>query len=133
MNTPQPLVLSRDQAAVALKVAVRILQGWRATSSQACSILRISATTYRRVTKAPGSGRRLDADQRQRVSLVLNMHAALRNIFTNQENVRDFARLANENAFFAGRSPLDVMAQGDLISLYETCRRIQQLDQSIES
>ncbi|MGV8733018.1 MAG: antitoxin Xre-like helix-turn-helix domain-containing protein [Pseudomonas asiatica] len=133
MNTPQSLVLSRDQAAVALKVAVRILQGWQATSSQVCSILRISDTTYRRVTKAPGSGRRLDADQRHRVSLVLNIHAALRNIFTNQENVRNFARLANENAFFAGRSPLDVMAQGDLISLYETCRRVQQLNQSIES
>ncbi|MNY55821.1 hypothetical protein D3C86_1918320 [compost metagenome] len=63
----------------------------------------------------------------QRISFVLNMHAALRLVFDNPENVYGFAAMANHNAFFNGRTPLEIMAQGDMISLYETFRRIDAL------
>lgn len=33
----------------------------------------------------------------------------------------------NDNPFFEGSSPLQVVSQGDMISLYETYRRIEQL------
>ncbi|MCE0963490.1 hypothetical protein LU666_30460, partial [Pseudomonas putida] len=72
----------------------------------------------------------LDLDQQQRISLVLNIHASLRAVFANQENVQGFPLLENANDFFEGRSPLEVMAQGDMISLYETYRRIEHLHQS---
>jgi hypothetical protein len=70
---------------------------------------------------------RLDIDQLQRVSLVLNIHAALRNTFDNQSNVKGFPSLKNDNDFFDGRSPLEVMSKGDLITLYETYKRIDHL------
>jgi hypothetical protein len=35
--------------------------------------------------------------------------------------------MTNNNEFFNGRSPLEIMAQGDMISLYETFRRIDML------
>ena len=71
--------------------------------------------------------RRLDRDQEQRISLVLGIHASLRSVFENPANVRGFPRMKNENAFFDGRSPLDVMSQGGMISLYETYRRLEEL------
>ncbi len=35
--------------------------------------------------------------------------------------------MKNENLFFDGRTPLEVMAQGGMISLYETYRRIEEI------
>jgi len=58
--------------------------------------------------------------------LVIGIHGFLRAAFSNQENVKGFG-FKNANAFFEGRTPLEIMAQGDLISLYETYRRIEQI------
>lgn len=125
--------LSQHKAGVGLKVALRILHSWQATTAQICSILRISYATYRRALRAPESARKLDHDQQQRVSLVLNIHASLRCVFHNPANVRSFTRLPNQNVFFESRSPLEVMAQGDMISLYETYKRVQRLELGLES
>ena len=69
----------------------------------------------------------LDEDQLTRISLVLNMHAALRVLFDNPENLYGFMLMANHNAFFHGRSPLEIIACGELTSLYETWRHLDAL------
>lgn len=63
----------------------------------------------------------------QRISLVLNIHAALRLVFDNPENVYGFPSMENRHEFFNGRIPLEIMGQGDMILLYETFRRIDAL------
>lgn len=120
--------LSEQQATTGLKVAIRIIDGWEATQIQACRILRISPATYRRATRGFAAGQRLDQDQWQRIGLVLGIHASLRTLFSNQVNVKGFPGFKNDNPFFAGRSPLEVMARGDMISLYETFKRIVHLE-----
>jgi len=115
------------RSSTALKVALRIISAWQATPHQACKILRISPSTYRRVVQGHGAGGRLDLDQLQRIGFVLGIHATLRTIFNNQSNVQGFPSFKNDNDFFEGRSPLDVMAQGDMISIYETYKHIEQL------
>ena len=133
MQIPKQPALSSIKTAVGLKVALHILHGWQATPVQICSILRISSATYRRAVRAPASPRKLDQDQQQRISLVLNIHASLRSVFDNPANVCGFPGSRNNNAFFDGRSPLEVMAQGTMISLYETYKRIHQLELRIEA
>ena len=120
--------LTKEQCRTGLCTAVHILDKWQASVEQTCSILRISRSTHA-YAKQHASGRTvsLDSDQMQRVSLVLNTHAALRKIFDNPENLYGFPSMANGNSFFNGRSPLEIMAQGDMISLYETYRRIDAL------
>ncbi|RMM41777.1 hypothetical protein ALQ78_00457 [Pseudomonas syringae pv. aptata] len=110
-----------------LKVALRIIRAWQATPAQACSILRISASTFRRVSQGVDAGRRLDLDQQQRIGIVLDIHACLRTVFDNQANIQGFPGLANHNPFFEGRSLIETMANGDMISLHETYKRIEQL------
>lgn len=122
--------LSQSQLAVGLRAALRILVGWKATTDQISRILRISTATRQKVTRNSSVSVRLDLDQQQRISLVLNIHASLRTVFENQENVQGFPCLKNANDFFEGRSPLEVMAQGDMISLYETYRRIDNLQRA---
>jgi hypothetical protein len=125
---PQLQPLSKEQCVSGLRTALRILDKWDASSEQACRILRISRSTY---TRAKQTGSEwsvgLDMDQMQRISFVLNIHAALRTVFDNPENVYGFPSMDNNNEFFNGRKPLDIMAQGDFVSLYETFRRVDAL------
>jgi hypothetical protein len=124
----QEQAFTKSQCVTGLRAAVGILEKWGASSDQACRILRISRSTYTRARQRdPEWAVTLDSDQMQRISFVLNIHAALRLVFDNPENVYGFPSMTNDNAFFNGRSPLEIMSQGDMISLYETFRRIDVL------
>lgn len=124
----QEQAFTKNQCVTGLRAAVGILEKWGASSDQACRILRISRSTYTRARQRdPDWAVTLDSDQMQRISFVLNIHAALRLVFDNPENVYGFPSMANDNEFFNGRSPLEIMSQGDMISLYETFRRIDVL------
>jgi len=131
LNMAVPLkeqAFTKNQCVAGLRAAVGILEKWAASSDQACRILRISRSTYTRARQRDVEWAvALDSDQMQRVSFVLNMHATLRLVFDNPENVYGFVSMANHNEFFNGRSPLEIMAQGDMVSLYETFRRIDVL------
>lgn len=117
---------TKDMGAVALRAAVNVMEKWQATSKQIESTLRISRSTYARAKEQQRSVS-LDSDQLARISLVLNMHAALRTIFDNPENAYGFPSMKNGNDFFNGRSPLEIMSDGSFIQLYETFRRIDVL------
>lgn len=126
--TLQTAAFTRDQCVAGLRTALRILDKWNASGEQACRILRISRSTYTRGRQDDAQWSvSLDMDQMHRISFVLNIHAALRTVFDNPENVYGFPTMENDNAFFNGRKPLEVMAQGDFISLYETFRRVDGL------
>jgi|GEM_PF-28371 len=119
---------SKTHCAAGLRAALNILDKWKATCEQACRVLRISRSTYTRASQKDSAWAvSLDSDQMQRISLVLNIHAALRVVFDNPENIYGFPSMENRNEFFNGRAPLEIMAQGDMISLYETFRRIDAL------
>lgn len=121
----------KSTAATGLRTAVSILDKWGATGEQGEAILRVSHSTYARAKRKDGlQSINLDRDQLTRVSFVLNMHAALRVVFENPENLYGFMRMRNDNPFFYGRSPLEVMGSGDFVAVYETFRRIDALRSS---
>ena len=121
-ETSKALGLSKDQGGVILRTALRILEKWKATTEQASSVLRVSRSSISRAQQ--GKGVELDRDQLERASIVLNCHASLRLVFDNPENVYGFMGLENHNEFFNGRKPLEIMAQGDLMPLFEVYKRI---------
>lgn len=128
MSAIEAVDQSKSTAATGLKAAVAILEKWGANGEQGTAILRVSRSTYARAKRRdPAWEVSLDTDQLTRISLVLNIHSALRLVFENPENLYGFMSMANHNAFFHGRTPLEVMAQGDFVSLYETFRRIDTL------
>lgn len=120
--TSRTRAFSTDQSAVILRTALRILEKWKATTEQTSNVLRVSRSSISRAHQ--GKGVELDRDQLERASIVLNCHASLRLAFDNPENVYGFMGLENQNEFFNGRKPLEIMAQGDLMSLLETYKRI---------
>lgn len=117
--------VTKDQARVVLSTALNILSKWDASNEQSCNILRVSRSTITRAQQ--GKGVELDSDQLDRASIVLNCHSALRLVFDNPENVYGFPKMENHNDFFNGRKPLEIMAQGDFLSLVETFKRIDAL------
>lgn len=113
--------------AIGLHTAANIMEKWGANQEQIASTLRISASTIARAKANKQAAFKLDADQLDRISYVLNIHAALRTLFENQENVYGFVAMPNQNTFFNGRTPLEIMAQGSFANLYETYRHIDGL------
>ncbi|WP_048306137.1 antitoxin Xre-like helix-turn-helix domain-containing protein [Halomonas sp. PR-M31] len=121
--------VSHDKAAAAtgLKTAVRILDKWGASGEQGEAILRVSHSTYARARNSSVQTIKLDRDQLTRISYVLNIHAALRLLFDNPENLYGFMKMANDNPYFEGRSPLEILGCGDFSALYEIFKRIDAL------
>ncbi|GHB14691.1 antitoxin Xre/MbcA/ParS toxin-binding domain-containing protein [Modicisalibacter luteus] len=119
---------SKAKAATGLKAAVGILEKWGASGEQGTAILRVSRSTYARAKRSdPGWEVNLDEDQLTRISLVLNMHAALRIVFDNPENLYGFMAMPNHNAYFEGKAPLELISQGGILPLYEVFKRIDSL------
>lgn len=127
MLNPTTLPQDKGTAATGLKTAVRILDRWGASGDQGEAILRVSHSTYARARNGSLEAIKLDRDQLARISYVLNIHAALRIVFDNPENLYGFMTMANHNAFFAGHAPLELLGGGDLAVLYETFKRIDAL------
>lgn len=127
MQTAHDICQNRAAAAAGLKAAVRILDKWRASGEQGEAILRVSHSTYARARRGDLEEIKLDSDQLTRISYLLNIHAALRMIFDNPENLYGFVNLVNHNPYFNGRTPLEIMGSGDFAALYETFKRIDSL------
>ncbi|OJA04351.1 antitoxin Xre-like helix-turn-helix domain-containing protein [Halomonas sp. QHL1] len=127
MQTAHDISQNRAAAAAGLKAAVRILDKWRASGEQGEAILRVSHSTYARARRGDLVEIKLDSDQLTRISYLLNIHAALRMIFDNPENLYGFVNLVNHNPYFNGRTPLEIIGSGDFAALYETFKRIDSL------
>lgn len=126
--TSRPLDLSEKRCMKALSVALKIIKQWGASREQACGILQISCDSYNANKLLPADPQvELAQDHMCRISLVLNIHGALRIIFDNPKNIYGFIGMVNHNEYFDGRTPLDIISKGDLESLVETFRRIEML------
>lgn len=113
--------LSKETANTGFRTARTILQKWGVPAAVQSRILRVSRQSLAKADK----GVRLDRDQLTRISLILNIHAALRLQFSNPDNTYGFMGMQNNNEFFNGRSPLEVIESGDIIALYETFKHLQ--------
>lgn len=126
-NKKTGAVENKADAAIGLRAAAEILGRWGASNSEGEAVLRVSRSVFSKAKNRALAEIKLDRDQLARVSMVLNMHAALRTIFENPENVAGFMGMSNDNPYFNGRSPLSMISGGDFSTLYETFRRVDTL------
>lgn len=113
-------------SAAGLKAVLAILARWGCSPEQVQKILQISRPAYYKYRKSPQQAS-LSQDQLERLSYVLNIHGSLRTLFENPKNVYGFMSLKNDNPFFNGRTPLEVISTGQFAALYETFKRIDAL------
>ncbi|TGN41685.1 MbcA/ParS/Xre antitoxin family protein [Marinobacter confluentis] len=117
---------NRRLSSAGLKTVLTILERWGCTAEQAQKILQISRPAYYKYRKNPQQAN-LSQDQLERLSYLLNIHACLRTVFENPDNVYGFMAMKNDNPFFNGKSPLEIISTGQFAALYETFRRIDAL------
>ncbi|WP_110689426.1 hypothetical protein [Salinicola endophyticus] len=128
MATVEASAGDRDTHIIGLRAAVKILEKWGATPQQRVDLLQISSDTYSRAIGADQDRQvSLNSDQMTRVSLVLNIHAALRALFENPANVYGYITMPNHNPGFRGRTPLESMALEGLKGMQKTFDHINAL------
>ena len=125
MNPEINSATSKSADATAIKAAFTILDRWGASAEQQQSILQLAKATYYK--HRSGGEPKLTGDQLTRISYLLNIHAALRTVFENPDNVYGFMKMENHNPYFNGQTPLALISSGDFGALYEVARRIDAL------
>lgn len=112
-----------NQAGTAFKVVLNIFDKWNCTGTEKETILGMSHSTFHRNSKNPLDAK-LNKDQIERISYILNIHQTLRMVFSNRENTYGFMRMENNNPYFNGKTPLSLITTGSFGALYEVYKRI---------
>ncbi|MEZ8028537.1 antitoxin Xre-like helix-turn-helix domain-containing protein [Enterovibrio norvegicus] len=126
INGEKSPITTKQMSVAGFKAANNILKGWGVEASDAMNIMGLAKSTYHKY-KADPEKANLTKDQLERVSYLLNIHSALRIVFDNQENVQGFMNMINNNAYFDGRAPIELIKQGRVADLYEVASRIDAL------
>lgn len=116
-------IQSQNQGGIGLKVVLNLLDKWQCSAEQKIAILGFTRTTFYRVNKTPEKAT-LSGDQLERISYLLNIHQALRIVFSNSENIYGYMSMVNNNPYFNGRTPLSIIETGSFGALYEVFTRI---------
>ena len=110
----------------AIMSVLNIMNKWGCSAENMANILGVKQATYFKLKRNPASVR-LTGEQLDRLSYILNIHAALRLIFNNPDNVTNFMAMENHNPYFNGRSPLSVIVSGGFTELIDTYHYIDAL------
>lgn len=111
---PEVPQITDEEASAAARAVITLFEKWGLNDAVAREILGgLSARTYAR-WKAGDHGR-IDRDLATRLSLLMGIHKGLRILFTEPE--RGYAWVSKPNDAFAGRSPVEIMAEGSIFSL----------------
>ena len=112
-NPDIPLITAQEAEAMA-RAVIRLFGKWNVSDAEAREILGgLAARTYARwKTGEPG---RIDRDLATRLSLLMGIHKGLRYLFSDPE--RGYAWVKKPNRAFDGRTPVEIMVQGDIFSL----------------
>lgn len=112
--SPEMPHITTAEAEAMARAVINLFDRWKLSDSAAREILGgLPARTYAR-WKAGDLGR-IDRDLATRLSLLMGIHKALRYIFSSPE--RGYAWIGKPNDAFGGRTPAEVMGQGDMFSL----------------
>jgi uncharacterized protein (DUF2384 family) len=108
-----PQITAQEAEAMA-RAVIRLFEKWNVSDAEAREILGgLAARTYAR-WKAGELGR-IDRDLATRLSLLMGIHKGLRYLFSDPG--RGYAWVKKPNRAFGDRTPVEVMAQGDVFSL----------------
>jgi uncharacterized protein (DUF2384 family) len=108
-----PQITSAEAEAMA-RAVIKLFDKWRLNDGAAREMLGgLPARTYARWKT--GDLGRIDRDLATRLSLLMGIHKGLRYLFSDPE--RGYGWISKPNDAFGGRTPAEIMGQGDMFSL----------------
>lgn len=118
-------VTEPEKAAVIVTAVVRAAEAWRLTDQEAADLFDVPVATWTLMKSNTFRGR-LDQDNLTRASLIIGMFKGLRILFSSPLN-RSWPKMANNGPGFNGRSPVQVMIEGDVPTMVAVRRHIDAL------
>lgn len=118
-----PSNVAKEQVQIAFKVVLNIFDKWKCTTEESLVLLGLKRSTWFKYKNSPEHAA-FSHDIIERISYILNIHAALRILFSNQESVQQWVRKPNKSPFYNGRSAMDVMLQGRVVDLWAVASRL---------
>ena len=115
--------LNSDQIKTAFKVVLNIFDKWHCTTEEALTLLGLKRSTWFKYKSTPETAT-FSPDLIERISYLLNIHAALRILFSNPESVYQWIRKPNKAPFYNGRSAMEIMMQGRVVDLWSVASRL---------
>lgn len=111
-----PALVVPDDVSAAVATALNILDQWQVDREAQCAMLGISERSwYDWRRQAP---RRIGRDSLERVSYILGIWKALRELLPDQGAYRQWPHLPNRAPLFGGQPPIKRMAAGLVGDLY---------------
>ncbi|MFT6779670.1 MAG: hypothetical protein ACJAV1_003613 [Paraglaciecola sp.] len=119
--------MNNKNKAVAFKAINNILGKWTLTDSEKIDILGFSSKVELDIFTQSINTLQMTQDLEVRISLILNIHAELRQLFSNPLNVYGFMKMVNHNPSFDGKMPLDLACESleGLSYVFESITRIR--------
>lgn len=117
------LSLNVNQVRIAFKVVLNILEKWHCSTEEALLLLGLKRSTWFKYKSHPETAN-FSVDLIERLSYILNIHAALRILFSHPDSVYQWVRKPNKAPFYSGRSAMEVMLQGRVVDLWSVASRL---------
>ncbi|KTD25214.1 MULTISPECIES: MbcA/ParS/Xre antitoxin family protein [Legionella] len=115
--------ISGHQVHTAFKAVLNILRKWHCTTEEMQILLGLKRSTLFKYKSMPEKAS-ISHDLTERLSYLLNIHAALRILFSNPDSVYGWVRKPNRAPFFNGKSAMDIMLQGRVVDLWAVASRL---------
>lgn len=109
----------RIQPGPALRAFFGICEKWQCKTGEMMTLLGLSnRSTFFNYKKNPDKAK-LQQDTLERISYILNIHTALRIMFSNPDSIYNWVRKPNTNRFFEGKSAMDKMLGGRVMDIHD--------------
>jgi hypothetical protein len=128
-ETPSQPIDTKIAENRAASAVYKILNLWNCSQREKMALLGITSKAALCKFRSHPEKLKLTPDQVTRLSLLLNIHYALRTVFSNPVNVYGYMKMTNNNAPFSGHSPVSI-AMRDFVGLYSTFNFIDALKDS---
>jgi len=94
---------AKNLSSAGFSAVLNLLDKWGWTAEEKQKVLQIKKSVFFKCQANPSLAN-LSGDQLERISYLLNIHQALRIVFSNPENVYGFVNMPNHNEFFYGKT-----------------------------
>ena len=123
MSKIQSPKMSEAEIISVIEATMTLLNNWSITKHQKMLLLGLRSNSSLRTLECKPELVVLNREQIMRISILMNIHEAIRVCFKNPENVNGFMSMVNHNPPFNGIRPID-MATRDMLGLTLTYEAI---------
>ncbi|MEQ3657822.1 MAG: hypothetical protein ABNH21_02580 [Glaciecola sp.] len=123
MSKIQSSKMSKAEIISVIEATMTLLNNWNLTRHQKLLLLGLRSASSLRNFESKPELVAVNRDQMMRMSILMNIHEAIRVCFKNPENVNGFMSMVNQNPPFNGIRPID-LATRDMVGLTRTYEAI---------